>query len=1023
MNVSARMSMLLVLAGSVPSRADDPPPVRSVVPVESGRWSFRVESAPEAPWTTPAILPAAFEEMAGIAFDGVGTYRLRLDRQSVPAGRRLLLRFDAVAAQATVSVDGKEIASHLGGWTPFRADLTDAMRSGDPTQPIEVLIRVDERVGHNTQGFLPIVQPHFGGIWQDVRLESVPETRIDDLRILAIGDVQSQTLRVEAPVPGATPGTRLAASWRRLGDGRWSDEFTAESDDHSVVRWSLPVANPALWSPGQPALYEVRLRIPASGDTVITRAAFRSIRADGNRLYLNDAPLTVRGVLDWGYAPPHLAPTPDLNRFRRELDHHHARGFNLIKFCLWVPPKAYLDACDEAGMLAWVEYPTWHPKLDGPHRDELKTEFAEFFAHDRNHPSVVLRSLTCETGTSSDLGVIRSLYDLGKQMVPGALIEDDSSWIAWQRIFDFYDDHPYGNNHTWVEELGKLQSYRAEHGPKPLVLGEAIAADTWADPSSIREAIDSSQPTPYWVPGFLDANAGWLASMRSRYGPGGLDRLQPESLRAALLMRKYQVETFRREIPDGGYVVSVHRDFPLAGMGLVDYLGRPKWPADDWSWHGPTTLVLTTPGDRRALARSAVQTTGQTPFRVQAAYEGGSSPDDTPSPVLTLDPPPTSDQPVRTTLHATLGPAHNAWPLWVVPDVRTLPPVHRHASVDDLTAALFDTFDASDPRAPIVARRFDSDLLTRLAAGACVLMLPDGQTDSFATSDHWFLRGGPYIPDHPLLNTIPRDLLVDLQAFDLAGRILPRIDPYLDQLDPLLLLWDNHDAKTTSTHALVFETRVGQGRLLVSALNHGPRDSAAGRWLLNVFLNHLRSGPEPKHSLDSETLSRLHEHLGAQTIDLSKRTWRFRPDPENQALALGWHRPETDDAGPDWSDIRIDAHWESQGHERLDGWALYRTSIDVPDDWNGRDVYLSFQGADDFYELYVDGQLAGSGGDIATKRTAFEDRTSHRVTALATPGRRHVVAVRVFDWYGSGGIFRPILLGTARIGPRVDWIR
>lgn len=70
-----------------------------------------------------------------------------------------------------------------------------------------------------------------------------------------------------------------------------------------------------------------------------------------------------------------------------------------MKFCLFVPPKKYLELCDELGMLAWVEYPTWHPKLDEKHLAELRQEYAEFFAFDCNHPSVILRSLTCETGS------------------------------------------------------------------------------------------------------------------------------------------------------------------------------------------------------------------------------------------------------------------------------------------------------------------------------------------------------------------------------------------------------------------------------------------------------------------------------------------------------------------------------------------------------------------------------------------------------------------------------------------------
>ena len=67
-------------------------------------------------------------------------------------------------------------------------------------------------------------------------------------------------------------------------------------------------------------------------------------------------------------------------------------------------------------------------------------------------------------------------------------------------------------------------------------------------------------------------------------------------------MRKYQIETYRREVPDGGYVVSVVRDVPSCSMGFIDYLGHPKWSAADWSWHGDTMLLLETEADRRSFA-------------------------------------------------------------------------------------------------------------------------------------------------------------------------------------------------------------------------------------------------------------------------------------------------------------------------------------------------------------------------------------------------------------------------------------
>ncbi len=128
----------------------------------------------------------------------------------------------------------------------------------------------------------------------------------------------------------------------------------------------------------------------------------------------------------------------------------------------------------------------------------------------------------------------------------------------------------------------------------------------------------------------------------------------------------------------------------------------------------------------------------------------------------------------------------------------------------------------------------------------------------------------------------------------------------------------------------------------------------------------------------------------------------------------------TDD---DWKEIRIDHGWEGQGYPQLDGWAWYRISVDVPAAWKDRPVYVSFEGVDDHYELYVNGKLAGSGGDIKTKQTAFEERKSHTVTQLVTPGETAKIAVRVYDWQGAGGIFRPVTLGTVRFGSGADVLK
>jgi beta-galactosidase/beta-glucuronidase len=166
----------------------------------------------------------------------------------------------------------------------------------------------------------------------------------------------------------------------------------------------------------------------------------------------------------------------------------------------------------------------------------------------------------------------------------------------------------------------------------------------------------------------------------------------------------------------------------------------------------------------------------------------------------------------------------------------------------------------------------------------------------------------------------------------------------------------------------------------------------------------------------------LKNKLHAEQISLVPRTWRFKPDPNDEGLAAGWHQSAlASEEG--WKDIRIGTAWESQGHPGLDGWAWYRLEIELPLAWQGRDVFLSFEGVDDIYGLYVNGELAGKGGDLATRKDAFNERKSHNITRWVKPGERAAVAVRVHDWYGAGGIFRPVTLGTIGFSPGMELLK
>src|SRR5690606_32513813 len=134
-----------------------------------GDWEIAAESKPgERPaqgWAA-TVVPGSFERHFGPDFDGVAWYRLRLRRPAGTEGARFRLLFHGAATHALVMADGQALGEHLGAWTPWHVDLLDALADGEAL----IELRVDERVGHNTQGFLPVIQPHFGGLWRAVEL-------------------------------------------------------------------------------------------------------------------------------------------------------------------------------------------------------------------------------------------------------------------------------------------------------------------------------------------------------------------------------------------------------------------------------------------------------------------------------------------------------------------------------------------------------------------------------------------------------------------------------------------------------------------------------------------------------------------------------------------------------------------------------------------------------------------------------------------------------------------------------------
>ncbi|MCC7493250.1 MAG: hypothetical protein IT204_12915 [Fimbriimonadaceae bacterium] len=977
---------------------------RTVVDL-SGAWELRADPQDQGladgwqtaggDWPT-ARVPRSWEPALGLDYDGVGWYRRRV--RVAPGPGRWLLRLHGAATAATVWVGGREVASHLGAWTPFTAEVTTDLADG---QPHELVVRLDERVGHNTQGFLPIIAPHFGGLWQRVELLRVGAAWFDDTAWWAHA-AASGALAVRLPLQGELPAGAevrwsLSRGGRRVASGR--------RPAAAVNSWQWRGAVTP-WGDGQSQLYALTAELWAGGrriDAVSRRIGFRSVTTAGRQILLNGQPLRVRGVLNWGYYPPELAPAPDPAEFRREVRRYRAMGFNLLKFCLWQPPRELLEVLDSEGFLGWIEYPTWHPKLDAAHRDELLREYAEFGRLDGAHPAVVVRSLTCETGPAADLAVLRALYDQAKAWAPETLVEDDSSWIGWNRIHDVWDDHSYGNNRWWRGQLDRLEAHVAQHGVKPLLLGEAIAADTWADSAALAAA---GAAEAWWRPRCWDDQRQFEAALRERFGAAAVDDLLAVSRRYAAAMRRWQVETFTERLPDAGYVVSVARDFTLARMGLADDLGQPKWPLAEWAWHGPQVVALATRGDQRGYLAGAAAALGLD---------------------LAVDDSPVS-RPTRRTVGRTVHGRRLSWELWALPAAPAVPPgTVVVASADSPWPAVLPGAAVVAPGAALpattrlaVCSELTPPLVAWLRAGGRLLHLPGTGRGAWQTEALWWLRGTVWQPpQEAFAERLPAGLLSDLQLHELGGEQVIRGELLWEQVDPLLTCLETHDLATVRPNLLVFQTAVGEGRLLVSALRHGGPDNAAGAWLTRELAAWLAAGPAPQRALSEATAAALELAAGARSVRLGG-PWRFAKDPTNSGLANGWQTPQFGAA--EWPELVAGSRAEWDLWATYDGWGWYRRDLELPADWPAGPARLVFESVDDMYEVYVNGQLAGGHGRLDRSETSYLRRTWLDLGRWLRPGRNSLV-VRVHDWYGGGGLGRDPLLTTGPVEPEFDLLR
>lgn len=335
-------------------------------------------------------------------FHRVVWYKRTFTLDSRQRSRRVLLRFGAVDYEATVWLNGQLVAKHRGGSTPFSADVTHALATGDAGQVIVVRAEDDPSDLMQPRGKQDWqLAPHriwyhrTTGIWQPVWLEFVGETFIEEIRWTP--DARQGMLQMSVRL-NAAPSSPLTVRVRLFLHGDPLGDDVYRVDQQELRRGiALEIHSPnvgredLLWSPRHPNLIDAEVTLldgETTLDTIHSYAGLRSAAVSRGRFLLNERPFYLRLVLEQGYWPSTHLAAPSNEAVRHEVELIKSLGFNGVRIHQKVEDPRFLYWCDRLGLLVWGEMANAYAFAPTA-VERLTTEWIEVLRRDYSHPCIV----------------------------------------------------------------------------------------------------------------------------------------------------------------------------------------------------------------------------------------------------------------------------------------------------------------------------------------------------------------------------------------------------------------------------------------------------------------------------------------------------------------------------------------------------------------------------------------------------------------------------------------------------------
>jgi tetratricopeptide (TPR) repeat protein len=419
-------------------------------------------------------------------------YRKRIQKPILKDGEKVILNFGAVDWQATVFLNGKEIGQHQGGYTAFSFDITNALMSGTNELVVKVFDPTDQGISpHGKQVLNPgnIYYTPSSGIWQTVWLETVPAVHIEEL--VMTPDIDKGVLNLE--IKGATEVKPEIIVYDPVSKQEVSRRFASLEMTSRGYQGTIKIPNAKLWSPDDPFLYDLVVRLKKDGkvlDEVKSYFGMRkvSIAKDSkgvDRIMLNNKYTYNLGTLDQGFWPDGLYTAPTDEALAFDIKAIKAMGFNTIRKHIKVEPARWYYHADKLGVMVWQDMVNPNQGLPEGSKQEFEKESKEILTQLHNYPSITTWVLFNEKWGAYDQ---ERLTKWVKETDPSRIVNGHSGEYLYVNNqlrspspnayvnSDMTDVHAYPNPMMSIKQDGKAQVCGEFGG-----IGVSVPGHQWDD--------------------------------------------------------------------------------------------------------------------------------------------------------------------------------------------------------------------------------------------------------------------------------------------------------------------------------------------------------------------------------------------------------------------------------------------------------------------------------------------------------------------------------------------------------------